>query len=201
MGRPLMSSGPEPHRTPDPDRAELSPLQQRLPALLTTGGAIGILGAAALFVTVDSGFLVIGIIAGLAFAFGLVGLAGHGALLPLTVGLGIAAPLVLSFGGDEVAMDQFGRVERCLVKSAEDRGNTKRPRVHYLLGCPSGDIVLTVPASERLIGNDGGVKIGPPLRPRFDQPTGWNLVAVLSVPVVMIGAVRIAVKMRQKKKP
>ena len=83
---------------------------------------------------------------------------------------GLKRALISSSGDDGQQLASVSgerHVERCLVRSAEDRGNTKRPRVHYLLDCPSGDIALTVPASDRLIGNDGGVKWAPsPLRRR-----------------------------------
>ncbi len=183
-----MSRGSEPQE----------PMPKRLAWQLVGGGVAGIVGGAALGMTIDIGFLGLSLLSGLAFTLGLCGLAERAAIaLPAFV-IGLGAPLVLTFGGHSVLLDQTGHVEHCVVKGIGEHRSAKRPTVDYLLACPSGEVELSRDLNDRLMIMEADARTRPPLRPLFASPDLWNLPTVLGVLVVMIAAVPVARLLRQQ---
>jgi hypothetical protein len=189
-------------RTHDPEapanQRAFEAVQKRLARRLIAAGAATVVIGSALGVTVHVGFLLAGLLGGLAFALGVSGLAERKAVaLPAFV-VGIAAPFVLTFGGHSVLMDEIGHTEQCTVSKAVEHPRAKYPSVDYVLACPSGEVELSRDWADRLRTDEAEVSIGPPARPVFAEPTAWNLWLVTSVPLTMIALVPLARALRKQ---
>ncbi|MEU7478927.1 hypothetical protein AB0A63_23275 [Lentzea sp. NPDC042327] len=203
--RPVRTrNGPsrEPRAVHDPEepahRRALDAVQQRLARWLVAGGGAAVLAGSALGITVDVGFLLVGLLGGLAFALGVSALGERKAVALPAFAVGLAAPFVLTFGGHSVVMDEIGHTEQCAVTEAVEHPRTKYPSVDYVLTCPSGEVELSRDWPDRLRGHEAQVTIGPPARPVFAEPGGWNLWVVTSVPLVMIALVPLARALRKR---
>ncbi len=183
-------------RTYDPEapahRRAFEALQKRLARRLVAAGAAAVVIGSALGVTVHVGFLLAGLLGGLAFALGVSGLAERKAVALPAFAVGLAAPFVLTFGGHSVLMSEIGHTEQCAVTGAVEHPRAKYPSVDYVLACPSGEVELSRDWADRLRTDQAEVSIGPPARPVFAEPTGWNLWLVTSVPLTMIALVPLA---------
>ncbi|ANZ37862.1 hypothetical protein BBK82_19135 [Lentzea guizhouensis] len=192
-----------PRRTPelihDPaGQRALDAVQKRVAWYLVTGGAAAIAAGSALGITLNVGFLLLALLGGLAFALGLCGLSERKQIALPAFAVGLAAPFVLTFGGHSVLMNEIGHTERCTVTKAVEHPRNKYPSVDYVLACPSGEVELDRDWPDRLKSDDAEVRVGPPLRPVFAEPGGWNLWLVTSVPLTMIALVPLARALRKK---
>ncbi|KOV79870.1 hypothetical protein [Nocardia sp. NRRL S-836] len=203
---PSQAHNPNPTHNPsltlDPEAPHylhaLDTAQKRLAGRLTAAGATTVVVGAALGITVNVGFLLAALLGGLAFALGVSGVAERKVVALPAFAVGLAAPFVLTFGGHSVLMNEIGHTEQCTVTKAVERPRSKYPSVDYVLACPSGVVELSRDWPDRLRTAQAEVRVGPPARPVFAEPTGWNLWLVTSVPLTMIALVSLAKALRRK---
>ena len=166
--------------------------------LLIGGGLAGLALGVGVSITLSYGLVFIGLLGGLAYALGVSGLSQRKWIALPAFALGLAAPLVLTFGVHSVLMQRIGHVERCAVTAADEHPFAKYPGVDYVLACPSGEVELDRDWTDRLKSGDAEVITGPPLLPDWADSTRWNLLAVTSVPGAMTLLVPVAWLLRKQ---